>query len=176
VSTTHPFGCDVAWAVGRDVAGGYADNTFRPTAPVTRQAMAAFLHGMLADGGAPPDPGFVDVPDSHPFQEEIAWLVDAGIAQGYPDNTFKPAAPISRQAMAAFMYRAAGAPLGDDPTCAAAPFPDVPASHAFCGEIAWLADEGITTGYDDGTFRPGATVTRQATVALLQRLRSHVLF
>jgi hypothetical protein len=77
--------------------------------------------------------------------------------------------------MAAFLYRAAQSPDGEDPTCTAAPFPDVPANHPFCGEIEWLVGSGITTGYADGTFRPGATVTRQATVAFLQRLYSYVL-
>jgi hypothetical protein len=136
--------------------------------------MAAFMYGLLG-GTAAPDPGFSDVPPSHPFYEEIAWLVDAGLSTGYPDGTYRPGAPISRQAMAAFLYRAAGAPGGADPTCADAPFPDVATSHPFCGEIGWLAGTGITTGYPDGTFRPTDTVTRQATVAFLQRLYSYVL-
>ena len=44
------------------------------------------------------------------------------------------------QSMAVFLYRLRGVPLGDDPPCATAPFPDVPADHPFCGEITWLAD------------------------------------
>jgi endo-1,4-beta-xylanase len=112
------------------------------------------------------------VKPSHPFFDEIAWLTDSGIASGFPDNTFRPGLPISRQAMAAFLYRAAGSPDGDDPSCTDAPFPDVPSSHAFCGEITWMVDHGITSGYGDGTFRPTDTVTRQATVAFLQRFYS----
>lgn len=175
VAPSHPFACDIAWSVGRDVSGGYSDGTFRPGAPVTRQAMAAFLFGLL-DGGPSADPGFPDVGPTHPFHDEIAWLASSGIAAGFSDGTFRPAAPVSRQAMAAFLYRAAGSPEGDDPGCNDAPFPDVPASHQFCGEIAWMVAAGITTGYDDGTFRPTDTVTRQAMVAFLQRLRSYVLF
>jgi hypothetical protein len=133
--------------------------------------MAAFLFGLL-DGGPAPDPGFSDVGPTHHFYDEIAWLADSGIASGFSDGTFRPAAPISRQAMAAFLYRAAGSPGGDDPTCADAPFPDVATSHPFCGEIAWMVDTGITSGYGDGTFRPTDTVTRQATVAFLQRFYS----
>lgn len=48
---------------------------------------------------------FSDVPDTHPFHGEIDWLVDAGIADGYADGTFKPANAVSRQAMAAFLKR-----------------------------------------------------------------------
>jgi hypothetical protein len=174
VPATHPFACDIAWSVGRSVASGYPDGTFRPTTVVSRQVMAAFLHGLF-DGGTAPDPGFSDVPPGHLFFDEIAWLVDEGIATGFPDGTFRPTAPVSRQAMAAFMYRAAGAPDGDDPSCASAPFPDVPVSHDFCGEIAWLVGTGVTTGFADGTFQPADPVTRQSTVAFLQRLRAYVL-
>ena len=49
-------------------------------------------------------------------------------------------------------------------------FSDVTPSHPFYGEIEWLTGSGITTGYPDGTFRPGAPVTRQAMAAYLQRV------
>jgi hypothetical protein len=49
-------------------------------------------------------------------------------------------------------------------------FIDVPNTNQFHDDIDWLADYGITTGYGDFTFRPGQTVTRQATAAFLHRL------
>ncbi|MDZ7732594.1 MAG: S-layer homology domain-containing protein [Acidimicrobiia bacterium] len=48
-------------------------------------------------------------------------------------------------------------------------FSDVDPTHPFHREIAWFADTGITTGYPDGTFRPGAEVTRQAAATFLHR-------
>ena len=48
---------------------------------------------------------FSDVPSDHPFRSEIDWLVDTGISTGYADGTFRPEAPVSRQAMAAFLQR-----------------------------------------------------------------------
>jgi hypothetical protein len=48
---------------------------------------------------------FSDVPDTSPFHDEIDWLVDTGIADGYEDGTFRPANAVSRQAMAAFLKR-----------------------------------------------------------------------
>lgn len=119
--------------------------------------------------GAPPPALFRDVPLTHPFFDEIGWLVDEGIATGYADGTFRGAAAVSRQAMAAFLYRAAGSPLGADPSCASAPFDDVAVGHPFCGEIAWMVDEGITAGYGDGTFRPADPISRQAIAAFLFR-------
>lgn len=47
---------------------------------------------------------------------------------------------------------------------------DVPGDHAFCAEIEWATDVGIASGYGDGTFRPSAAATRQATAAYLHRL------
>ena len=91
-----------------------------------------------------------------------------GIPAGFPDGTFRPTRPVSRQALITFMYRMAGSPDGADPSCSSPPFTDVPTSNTFCGEITWAEDE-ITNGYPDGTFRPAESVTRQAFAAFLFR-------
>jgi hypothetical protein len=49
------------------------------------------------------------------------------------------------------------------------PFPDVGANHPFAEEIGNLADAGITGGYADGGFHPGASVTRASMAAFLGR-------
>jgi hypothetical protein len=71
--------------------------------------------------------------------------------------------------MAAFLQRV-GDPAGEAPACTTAAFVDVGVAHPFCREITWLVGEGIATGYGDGTFRPGAAVSRQAMAAFLFRL------
>lgn len=53
---------------------------------------------------------------------------------------------------------------------AATGFSDVDDDHVFADEIEWLAQAGITDGYQDGTFRPGSEVTRQAVASWLHRL------
>jgi len=113
--------------------------------------------------------GFSDVPFGHPFLDEIAWGSDGGVFGGFSDRTFRPTTNLSRQALAAFLYRLAGSPDGNDPTCTEAPFTDVPSDHPFCGEIDWLASEGLSTGYGDGTFRPTQPVSRLAAGVLLYR-------
>ena len=166
VGLGHPFFDDVDWMASQFIAEGYADGLFRPTAPVTRQATAAFFHRMAGSpysdwDGIPP---FPDVQWNSPFIRDVAWF--RGLADGYPDGLFHPAAPVSRQAMAAFLYRYAGSP---DVPVDGAPFPDVPADHAFAEAVTWLARTRITGGYDDGTFRPTAPVSRQAMAAFLHR-------
>lgn len=56
--------------------------------------------------------------------------------------------------------------------CTSAPFPDVPASSAFCGDIAWLKTQQIAQGYAGGGFHPAAVISRQAMAAFLHRSAS----
>ena len=109
--------------------------------------------------------GFRDVDDGHPFVTEITWLVDAKLTTGFPDGRFRPTAEVSRQAAAAFLYRLAGEPA----VSGEAGFDDVPPDHPFHDAIAWLVDEGITSGFPDNTFQPTRAVSRQAAAAFLHR-------
>jgi alkaline phosphatase D len=170
VPPSHPFHAEITWVAERGIAVGYADGTYRPLAPVTRQAMAAFLHRLEGSPEGPfPDPGFHDLAPTHPFRQQVAWLVAEGIASGFSDRTFRPSAAISRQAMAAFLHRLNGEPAG--------PFPDprlvdVGAAHAFRTAIHWMFRSDISRGFPDGSFRPLAPVSRQAMAAFLVRLVS----
>ncbi len=170
VARSNLFYDEIAWMAAEGITTGFADCTFRPADPVSRQSMAAFLYRLAGwELGWFADPGFSDVPPSHPFHREIAWMLEEGITTGFPDGSYRTTSSVTRQSMAAFMYRMAGSPLGASPTCTTAPFPDVPTSHPFCGEIDWMVDEGITTGFADGGFHPASSVTRQAMSAFMQR-------
>ena len=59
--------------------------------------------------------------------------------------------------------------LGTGVVLASHQFPDVPDSNQFHDDIAWLFDNGITQGQDNGTFGPKDPVTRQAMAAFLHR-------
>jgi hypothetical protein len=169
VAASHPFHREITWLAGTGITTGFPDGTFRPGAAVTRDAMAAFLFRHRgATWAAPPTPAFTDVALSHPFHREIAWLSSSGISAGYADGAFRPALPVRRDAMAAFLFRYAG-DAGHVPP-ATSPFRDVPVTSPFYREITWLAQAGISTGYRDGTFRPGNAVTRDAAAAFLHRL------
>jgi subtilisin-like proprotein convertase family protein len=54
-------------------------------------------------------------------------------------------------------------------SCAGSPFSDVPNSNAFCSEIQWMRDNEVSSGFGDGTYRPGLAVTRQAMAAFMAR-------
>lgn len=111
---------------------------------------------------------FTDVPAGAGFATEIEWVASEGISTGWPDNTFRPLEPVQRNAMAAFLYRLAGSPDFVAPD--RSPFTDIAPGDDFYLEMTWLADMSIATGWPDGTFRPMATITRDAMAAFMYRL------
>ncbi|WP_367182187.1 S-layer homology domain-containing protein [uncultured Arthrobacter sp.] len=159
------FRKEIGWLAVNGITTGWPDQTFRPLAPVSREAMAAFLYRLCGKPEHEVENTFKDVPASNPFRLEISWLAEEEITTGYDDGTYRPLGSVSREAMAAFLYRIAGEPDVES----AAVFLDVLPGHQFYREISWLASTGITTGYPDGTFRPGAAVARDAIAAFLYR-------
>ena len=111
---------------------------------------------------------FNDVTADTLFAGEISWMRFQGYSTGWSDDTFRPWAPITREAMAAFLYRLAGRPMLQPKES----FKDIPATHMFAKEIAWMKTSGISTGWDDGTFRPDQPVERGAIAAFLYRFCS----
>jgi Tol biopolymer transport system component len=114
---------------------------------------------------------FTDVPTGHVFFGEIGWMAETGISTGYqPGPTYRPAAVVTRGAMAAFLFRLAGQDLDDVEPPATPTFRDVGQDHPFFLEIEWMADAGVTTGHPDGTYRFAEPVSRGAMSAFLYRL------
>ena len=169
VPRDHQFRNQITWLAQMRVTTGYADGTFRPRDSVTREAFAAFLYRL---GGSPVTrmparSPFVDVPRNAKFYREIVWLSQQGITRGWSDGTFRPKEEISREAVAAFLYRLSGKPRFSPPS--RSPFRDMSTRSKFYKEVSWLAKTGITTGYSDRTFRPKSDVSREAIAAFLYR-------
>ena len=180
VSGNNQFLEEIRWmrttsiSTGYEVGGGYRE--YRPLANVSREAMAAFLYRYdgTPEYTPPPVSPFIDVPTSSQFYKEIAWLASRGISTGWelPNGwrEFRPYSPIARDAMAAFLYRSKGSPAYTPP--GTSPFRDVPTSHLFYTEIAWMSAEGISTGYavpGGKEYRPLNAVARDAMAAFLYR-------
>jgi hypothetical protein len=173
VGAGHPFFEEVCWLAQSGISTGFADGGFHPSSPISRQAMAAFLHRLAL---SPPlvlgAPTFADVAASSPFFEDVEWMHQEAITDGFPDGTFHPLDPVSRQAMAAFLHRVAGEP---GPAGAPPYFSDVPNSHPFFADVQWMYQAGVTTGFGDGTFHPSDPVSRQAMAAFLERMADDVV-
>jgi hypothetical protein len=115
---------------------------------------------------------FTDIADGDLFFQDIQWLAARGVTEGFPDKTYRPLEIIHRDAMAAFLYRAAGRPEFIPP--AQSPFRDISPATPFYKEITWFRSAGITRGYEDGTFRPQAAVNRDAMAAFLRRFSDNI--
>jgi hypothetical protein len=68
-------------------------------------ATAVALSSLLSTVVAGAIHQFPDVPAEHPFHDDIAWLSHIGITEGYGDGTYRPADPVTRGSMAAFLRR-----------------------------------------------------------------------
>lgn len=106
VPKSNPHYAGIAWMYER----GYAAKAtrFNPGSSTTRGAMATFLYrleGGAKDGVTSPPP-YRDVPADSTHAKSIAWMAKKGYAASGPSNPdFHPADPMSRGAMAAFLYR-----------------------------------------------------------------------
>ena len=107
VAPGHPFFTEICWMASNGVSKGYADGGYRPTSPVSRQAMSAFLYRLAGEPSfaPPPTPTFFDVPTTAEFFAEVERVAAEGISNGYSDGTFRPSRAVSRQAVSAFMAR-----------------------------------------------------------------------
>lgn len=165
---------EIEWLANSGVTTGWVEpegtRTYRPWQPIARDAMAAFLYRLAGSPSftAPTTSPFTDVTPTTPFYKEMTWLQAQGITTGYPDGTFRPADPVNRDAMAAFMYRFKGKPAYAAPSTS--PFTDVATTDEFFKEMAWLRNSGVSTGWSDGSYRPGEPVMRDAMAAFLYRL------
>lgn len=174
VPSSHAFYGEIRWLTDRRITTGLGDGSFGAVTPITREAVAAFLFRYAnVTGYTPPARArFTDVPVGHRFYTEISWLAEQGITTGLGDGSFGALQPITREAMAAFLFRYARETGYTAPTTPR--FPDVPLGHPFYREISWLAERGITTGLGDGRFATLQSTTRQEMAVFLYRLDGYV--
>jgi hypothetical protein len=159
----------VLWMIAAEITLGHADGTFRPNDAVTRGEAVAFLYRWSREGfEAPDDARFDDVPTTHHFHEAIGWAFANKVVLGYNADTFVPGQGMSRGEVAAILYRH-GAP--DDYTAPDSSELDdvVKGQTPHYDAITWLHSEGIASGRANGTFDPGARVTRAEFAAMLDR-------
>ncbi|WP_090927621.1 S8 family peptidase [Salibacterium qingdaonense] len=143
---------------------------FRPGETVRRGQAVTMLGRVIGWSDDPASSSFSDVSRDYFASGYIADAVDAGVISGFSDGTFRPNAGVTRGQMAAMLGRAFdfsgenGGPV----------FRDVDASTTGAGAIAWLAEQDIVTGYDDGTFHPETTLSRAQFASILYKLGEHL--
>ena len=112
---------------------------------------------------------FVDVAAGKFYFEPVLWAFysDPQVTSGVTDTTFMPDRICTRAHVVTFLWRANGCP---EPQSLTSEFKDVKdTSKYYYKAVLWAAEQGITTGYKDGTFRPDAECTRGQVVTFLWR-------
>lgn len=149
--------------------GGYPDGTFRPDAPITR---AEFV--MLLSKSAPLFEEkvfkYTDVSNEQWYVRALRQAVAVQAVSGYPDGTFLPNKPISREEVAVAIGRVKkwNNPLESDLTLQ---FKDAQSIALWSkGYIGVAVAQGVMAGYPDGTFGPTKPITRGEAVTVLQRV------
>ncbi len=108
---------------------------------------------------------FSDVNSGDWFYDNVMDAANNGYVSGYPDGTFKPNGSTTRAEFASMIAKAMG--YESEPSDSDTMFPDVPNDFWGKAAINFCAQNGIIEGYDDGTFKPNQTITRQEAAAIL---------
>ena len=145
---------------------GTTATTFSPNVTMTRAQLCAVLYRMA---GSPEMTGrdtFADTPDGAWYEDAVLWAVRNHIMSGYTASTFGPHDPITREQLAAILWRYAGSPAAE-------------AGEAYADEasiaswavtaVDWARTCGFINGMSDGSFRPDGQATRAQVAAILMR-------
>ncbi|MGM9663105.1 MAG: S-layer homology domain-containing protein, partial [Oscillospiraceae bacterium] len=124
--------------------------------------------GVGGGSGATNDLPFADIGTNHVFHDYIQYVYEYGIMNGRTATYFDATSPLTRGQLAATLYRMAGSPDISDEILGY-PFSDVDAESYYSNAIYWARLNGIVDGYEDGSFRPNAPVSRQAMMTILYR-------
>lgn len=161
---------EVQFVKDEGLMNGVGGSQFGPELTVTRAMMVTILWRMA---GSPKAEGtqFTDVAAGQYYADAALWACANGIANGCGDSTFKPDNAITREQMAAFMYRYADYKGYDmDADGDLSKFSDASAVSKYAeAAMAWANAEGLITGMGNGTLAPQGSATRAQIAAILYR-------
>ena len=164
----------VDYVVSNGYFNGVSSTRFDPQGTMTR-AMFATAVGRLAgiDIGDYAGSAFSDVSEGQWYSAYVKWAADNGIVNGVGGGRFDPDAEITREQMAALLYRYAQY-AGVDVTPAAgaaaafAAFPDSPSVSAYARDaMTWAVGAGIING-SDGRLLPQGDATRAQVAQIIR--------
>lgn len=161
----------ILWAYEKDITSGTTATTYSPYASCTRGQTVTFI--WRAAGCPEPESDvnpFEDVQNHgrcEPFYKAILWAYENGIVKGYDESHFLPYKPVTRAQFVTFLWRYAG---DTATTGSIEAFADASAiAEPYQQAVAWAVEKGITTGYNDNTFRPNDVCARWAVALFMYR-------
>ena len=146
--------------------GGFPDGTFRPGANISRAEFAAIIN-KINGFTEQEQTEFSDLSSSHWAYGEIKAAVKAGYAGGFPDGTFKPNLPVTREQAAAILNNI----YKFENSAQSVTIKDLSKVSPWASDsVLRVVASGAMGGYEDGTFAPKKPVTRAECIVILDRI------
>ncbi len=162
----------IDYVIVKELMNGVADNLFAPNGTTNRAMIVTILHRLEGTPEAAPS-SFLDVPADQWYTDAVGWAAANGIVTGYDADTFGPLDPITREQMAAILYRYANykgydVSAGEDTNILSYVDAESVSEYAVT-PMQWAVGEGLIAGMEDNTLAPTGTALRSQVATILMR-------
>ena len=166
----------VAYAYENGLMSGTASNLFSPNATTTRGMIVTMLYRLEGEPRVSGTSTFDDVADGVYYTDAVIWANANGIVAGYDDTTFGPNDAITREQMAAILYRYAQYKAYRTTASAdLSGYVDADAVSAYAlPALQWASAEGLVTGTSSNTLTPDGSATRAQVATIFMRFMEDV--
>ena len=162
---------DILAAAKMGLVKGMGDGLFQPDTALSRAMMAQILYRVVGEPKVA-GVGFEDVTEANWYYAPAAWAEQTGIVSDFAQNTFEGRKAITREEIAAMLYRCAAA-FGLDTSARAelSSYTDAGEVSAWAQDaMSWAVAAGVMEGRTENTLAPAGTATRAEAVTLLMRV------
>ena len=108
---------------------------------------------------------FKDVKEKDWFYKSVKFATQNGLFNGTSDTTFEPNTPMNRAMFCRVIANLAG--VDDENKVVVDAFTDISSGKWYTKAVKWASENGIVTGYPDGTFKPMRDISRQEMCLML---------
>ena len=176
VKTTDWFYEDVKYVNDKGLMSGMGNNQFSPNRTTTRGQIVTILYRLEGEPSVSGGSSFSDVPSGQWYSNAVAWASANGIVNGVGGGKFAPGNPITREQMAAILYRYASYKKYDVSKRAdLSGYTDLNQVGSYAVDaFAWANGEGLISGMGGGKLAPKGSATRAQVAAILHRFSEGV--
>lgn len=176
VSTSDWFYDDVAFVYENGLFSGTDSRSFSPNASMTRAMLVTVLYRLEGEPTVTGRSSFTDVRSGAYYEKAVIWAAANGIVTGTDSTSFSPGAKVTREQLAAILYRYAQyRKLDTDASAKLNSFTDADSVSAYASEaLGWAVSESLINGAS-GKLMPKGDATRAQVAAILHRLVKNVL-
>ena len=154
------------WCRDSGVMNSTSNTTFGPDQTMTRAMLATVLYRAAGSPDVTGTPTFPDTRADAYYSDAVIWASQNGIISGYSRDAFGTNDPVTREQIAAILWRYDGSKAVDT----TAEFTDGASIAAYAAQaVNWAVDGGIITGQSDGGFHPKGNATRAQVAVILYR-------